>query len=82
MIVKRKNEDISKVISTIANHESEARSELNDKNMLLQQENSILIQHLEQVTKEHAHYTQLFQAKDQDIATWKNNSHQYQKHLN
>ena len=44
-----KNEDITKIIETIAINETEMRGELEHKNYLLQQENSILIKHLEQI---------------------------------
>lgn len=45
-IVLNKNEDITKIIETIAVNETEMRGELEHKNYLLQQENSILIKHL------------------------------------
>lgn len=45
-ILMEKNQDITKIIETIAHHESESIAELEEKNAILQQENSILIQHI------------------------------------
>lgn len=47
-----KNSDLKRLVESVALNEAEARGELEHKNHLLQQENSILIRHLEQTKKE------------------------------
>ena len=59
-IIKRKNEDITKIIQTIAGNQAEEASELEEKNNLLIRENSILMTHLEAVKKEHEKYATIF----------------------
>ena len=47
LIVKGKNEDINKIIETIASNRAEEMDDIEEKNNLLLKENSILMLHLE-----------------------------------
>jgi chromosome segregation ATPase len=68
LIVKRKNEDLTKVIETVASNEAEELSEVEEKNSLLLRENSILMTHLEEIKKQHERYSAAFRDQQQEQA--------------
>lgn len=51
-------------METIAHGQAEGIDELEEKNRLLIEENSILLRHLEEVKREHEGYEGRFRAKD------------------
>lgn len=60
LIVKGKNEDINKIIETIATNQAEEMDDYEEKNNMLLKENSILMLHLEEIKKEHEKYSAIF----------------------
>lgn len=53
-------------METIAHGQAEGMDELEEKNRLLIEENSILLRHLEEVKREHEGYEGRFRAKDEE----------------
>ena len=65
-----KNEDINKIIETVAIEETEQIEELQQKNELLTHENSLLMRHLEGLREEHKRHLEGIEQRREESGQW------------